>query len=94
MSRNAWALTKQNKNFNVVIFRRGLTALILSLLVSVITVVVMFYIYIHRPEPDFYATNGATPPIMLEALSAPNQSSTALLPPDPPTDDGVRVIPQ
>lgn len=94
MSRGTWALTKQNKNFNVLIFRRGLTALILSLIVSIITVVVIFYIYIHRPEPDYYATNGATPPIMLKGLLAPNESSTALLPPDPPTDNGVRVIPQ
>lgn len=94
MSREAWALTKQNKNFNVLVFRRSLTLLILSLIVSCLITGFIFYTYIGEPEPDYYATNGATPPIKLTGLLAPNLSSTALLEPDPATDDRVKVIPQ
>lgn len=94
MGRQNWALIKQNKNFNVNVYRRGLVALILSLGITSIIVLLIFYIYLREPVPDFYATNGVTPPIMLKALQAPNMSSTALLEPDPPNDDGVRVIPQ
>ncbi len=94
MSREAWALIQQNKNFNVHIFRRGLTALIVSLGLSCIIVLLMFYTYLREPEPDYYATDGITPPIQLQPLLDANNSSTWLLPPDPPNDDSVRVIPQ
>lgn len=94
MSREAWALIKQDKNFNVNVYRRGIISLIVSLGLSCIIVLLMFYTYITEPEPDYYATNGMTPPIKLQLLLAPNLTSTALLPPDPPDDDGVRVIPQ
>ncbi len=94
MSRETWSLLKQNRSFNVNVFRRGLLALILSLGISCIIVLLIFYIHSREPEPDFYATNGVTPPIMLKALQGPNMSSTALLESDPPNDDGLRVIPQ
>jgi len=94
MSRETWELAKRHKNFNVQIYRRGLMAVICSLGLSCVIVLVAFYKYVDMPEPDYYATNGARPPIMLNALLAPNSSSTAILPPDPPTDDVVKVIPQ
>lgn len=94
MSRETWALIKQNKNFNVHVYRRGLLLLILSLILSCTIGLLMFHIYINQPERDFYATSGITPPIKLSPLLAPNASSKALLDPDPPTDDVQRVIPQ
>lgn len=94
MSRETWALIKQNKRFNVHVYRRGLMALIVSLLLSCFIMLLLFYRVITEPEPDFYATSGVTPPILLKALIAPNTSSMALLEPDPPTDDRVRIIPQ
>lgn len=94
MSREAWSLIKQNKNFNVHVYRRGLIALILSLGISGVLASLMFYFYAHQPEPDYYATSGITPPIQLKGLLAPNMTSQALLEPDPPTDDTPRVIPQ
>ncbi len=94
MSKDDWEIIKQNKDFYVLIYRRGLSALICFLILSCVIVLLIFFKYLSLPEPDYYATNGATPPIMLKALLEPNMSSTALLPPDPPSDDMVRVIPQ
>ena len=94
MSRETWYLIKHNKNFNVHVYRRGLFLLIISLLLSCIIGLLMFYLYIHQPEREYYATSGITPPVKLNAMSAPNETSNALLPPDPPTDDVQRVIPQ
>lgn len=94
MSRETWSLIKNNKNFNVHIYRRGLLALIISLCLSVIFSGLIFYIYRNLPERDYYATNGITSPIQLKSMLAPNESSVPLLPDDPPTDDTPRVIPQ
>ena len=94
MSREAWALTKKHKNFNVNVYRRGLLMLILSLTLNIALGWLMYYFYKNLPERDYYATSGETPPIKLKALLAPNESSQALLDPDPPTDDVSRVIPQ
>ncbi|KTD65835.1 type IVB secretion system protein IcmM/DotJ [Legionella shakespearei] len=94
MSRESWRLIKENKNFNVHIYRRGLLILIISLCLSSITGIYMFYLYINLPERDYYATSGVTAPIKLKSMPTPNESSQALLDPDPPTDDSPRVIPQ
>ena len=94
MSRETWDLIKHNKNFYVHIYRLGLLFIIISLILSCTMGLLMFYLYVHEPERDYYATSGITPPIMLNALSAPNETPNALLPPDPPTDDVQRVIPQ
>ncbi|BCA94122.1 phosphoesterase [Legionella antarctica] len=94
MSRETWALIKHKKNFNVHVYRRGLFLVMISLSLSSIIGLLMFYIYINEPERDYYATSGITPPIKLKPMLAPNASSNALLPPDPPTDDVQRFIPQ
>jgi intracellular multiplication protein IcmM len=94
MSREAWSKIKYGKNFNVNIYRRGLVALILSLVLSCVFGGSIFYIYMHLPERDYYATSGVTPPVKLQARLTPNESSVALLEPDPPTDDIPRYIPQ
>lgn len=94
MSREAWALIKENKNFNVHMFRRGLTLLVLSLILSCFLGLLMFYIYLNEPERDYYATSGITPPVKLQSRLTPNESSQALLEPDPASEDETRVIPQ
>lgn len=94
MSREAWALIKRNKNFNVHVYRRGLNLLILSLLLSCFFGGMMFYLHINKPERDYYATNGITSPVKLKAMLTANSSSQPLLEADPPNDDQQRVIPQ
>ncbi len=94
MSRETWALIKNNKNFNVHAYRRGVTVLIGSLFLSCLISVLMFYEYLNQPERDYYATSGVTSPIKLTAMLAQNDSPQALLEPDPPSDDVIRVIPQ
>ncbi len=94
MNRESWAIIKQKKSFNVNVFRRGLISLIVSLGLSCILGLLMFYVYLTEPERDYYATSGVTPPIKLTPMSAANMSSQALLPPDPPTDEEEKLIPQ
>jgi intracellular multiplication protein IcmM len=94
MGRNAWALIKADKNFNVHIYRRGLTFLILSLLLSGALGGVIAKIYLNEPERDFYATDGITPPIKLTPMLTPNMSSQPLLAPDPVAGTEAKVIPQ
>jgi intracellular multiplication protein IcmM len=94
MSREAWLLIKDNKSFHVHMYRRGITLLILSLILSGIFAALIYYLYRHLPERDYYATSGVTSPIELKALTAPNESTTPLLEPDPPTDEVEKVIPQ
>lgn len=94
MSRENWALIKRNKNFNVNVYRRGLSFLIFVLFLNVGMGVLIAYIYLHQPERDFYATSGVAAPIQLTVMLAANMSSQPMLPPDPPMDDGARIIPQ
>jgi intracellular multiplication protein IcmM len=94
MSRENWALIKRNKNFNVNVYRRGLSFLIFILFLNVGMGALIAYIYLHQPERDFYATSGVAAPIQLTVMLAANMSSQPMLPPDPPMDDGARIIPQ
>ncbi len=94
MGKENWAIFKQNKNFNIKIYRGGLTVLILAMLLNTGIGSAIAYIYLHEPERDFYATSGIAPPIQLTALTEPNRSSHPLLDPDPPTDNSVRVLPK
>ena len=94
MNRETWNLIKNNKNFNVHIFRRGLFVLVASLSLSCIITLLLFYVYITEPERDYYATDGVTPPVKLNSLLARNLSATALLAPDPPSDLSEKLIPQ
>ncbi len=94
MNRESWSLIKNSKLFNVNVYRRGLSALIISLGLSCFLGVLLFYIYITEPERDYYATNGVAPPVKLTSMATRNMSSRALLDPDPPTDLEEKVIPQ
>lgn len=94
MNRDSWDLIKNSKVFNVNIYRRGLISIIISLVLSTVLGILMFYVYLTEPERDYYATNGVTPPVKLTSMTTPNASSRALLEPDPPTDLEEKLIPQ
>lgn len=94
MSKLTWDLIKNRKNFHVILYRRGLSAIIISLGVSCVLMLGIIYLYINTPQRNYYASNGVSPPIKLNPLKAPNMSSEALLEPDPPEQEEQKVIPQ
>lgn len=94
MGRVNWNTIKQSKMFYVVIYRRSLSALMISLVLNCIFSLLIYYVYLSRPEPDYYATSGIAPPIQLTVMAEPNKSSVALLPPDPVEEVEARPIPQ
>jgi intracellular multiplication protein IcmM len=93
MSRGKWNRIKQSKFFYVRIYRKVSTWLILSLLLNVLLCFSLIYSYLHKPIRTYYATSGITSPIELNALDAPNQTSEALLPPDPISENETKLIP-
>lgn len=60
--------------------------MIISLLLNGLFAFGIYNQLIHRTIPSYYATSGIKPPIQLNPLSHPNDSSEALLAPDPDTD--------
>lgn len=94
MSRQTWTVIKQNKNFNVFIYRRSLGVLLFSLGLNCVWGLLLFYFYLQQPPRDYYASNGEAPPIPLKALPEPNMSAQALLEPDPPSETLEKAIPQ
>ena len=94
MSRDTWLSIKQSKRFYVNTFRRVGSTLLLSVILNLALGVVIYFIYFGRPQNDFYATDGVTPPVLLTAMDIPNNTSVALLASDPETDNDVKVIPQ
>ena len=89
-----WSVIKQRKGFYVTSYRVSLFLLLCSLILSSVFIVLIFYIYLREPEPGYYATNGVTPLVQLRALPAPNNSSAALLAPDPPALAEEKEIPK
>lgn len=79
MSQGVWNLIKSSKRFNVHIYRQLIRWLVFSLALNVMLCLLVSRIYFTRPDFNFYSTDGVTPPIELEALSAPNESATPLL---------------
>lgn len=94
MSVKAWNLIKRSKEFYVRTYRKTETAIVISVIISVGLIVGIIYTYSIRPEPDYYATFGETPPVPLIAMDAPNYSSQALLADDSNQDSDVKAIPQ
>lgn len=79
MGREAWEHIRSHKNFYRDNFRRGCNALTVALLIILGLAIVIFYIYITRPEPEFYATssNGNIAPVT--PLNHPNYSHEPLI---------------
>lgn len=94
MSRETWRLIKQSKRFYVSTYRVTANTLIASIIINLILGFVIHFIYFSQPESDYYATNGAMPPIELTPMDSPNVTSVALLPSDPENESDGRVIPQ
>lgn len=94
MGRTTWALIKADKNFNVQMYRRGLSFLLVSLVLNVILGVLIVNVFLQKPERDFYATDGITPPVQLTPLLTRNMSPQPLLAPDPIAETEGKVIPQ
>ena len=94
MSRRVWDLIKRSKRFYVRSYRRSGTLLLVSMALNVFLGLAISYVYIKLPEPDFYATYGETPPVLLTAMDIPNYSSVPLLATDSNQDSDVRTIPQ
>ncbi|WP_133128942.1 type IVB secretion system protein IcmM/DotJ [Legionella nagasakiensis] len=79
MSRVAWDLIKNSKHFYVDTYRKAITFLLFSTVLNVFLGMGIYYAYFNLPEPDFYATSGVTPPVMLTSLDEPNYTSVPLL---------------
>lgn len=94
MSRGAWTKIRQSNRFYIDTYRRGATALFVSLTLNVLLGMAIYYVYSGLPEPDFYATDGVTPPVPLIAMDKPNESSTALLANDQNDTNNTKVAPQ
>ncbi len=94
MSRGNWTNIRQSNRFYQDSYRRGVTALLVSILLNVCLAVGLYYAYFSLPERDFYATDGITPPLLLKALNEPNNSSKALLPNDQNDYDNINTAPQ
>lgn len=77
---------KQGKFFYRNAYRRSVGALLISITITIFLLVTILFLIATEPEQTFYATSGETAPVKLQPLSAPNQSSTPLLPNDPPDD--------
>lgn len=84
---------KNRKRFYVHSYRRAIRILLISLLLNGLFVAGIYYKYITRPERDFYASDGITAPIQLNSLMQANNSTSALLPPDPVLNNETKVIP-
>lgn len=95
MSRQLWQDIIHRKFFYVQTYRRTLTALFISLVLNAVLGLGMYVAYLFQPARDFYATSGVTQPLQLTPRLTPNESSTALLAPDPVQDnDQIKEIPQ
>lgn len=94
MSRQTWRLIKESKSFYIRTYRSGLIALVLSSFINLFLSVALYYVYFDRPERDYYATSGVTPPILLTALDSPNHTSVPLLPDDDGIEEDAKLIPE
>lgn len=82
MSRASWHETMRSKSFDIVYYRRLTRLVVVSFLLNAALCYLAVHLFLSRPEPIYYSTNGATPPVQLTPLDEPNDSSVALLPSD------------
>lgn len=94
MSRETWLSIKNSKSFYVSSYRRACTLVIGSLVINLALISGIYYAYFNQPEREYYASNGVTPPMLLSPRDTPNDSSAALLPPDPVNAPPVKLIPE
>ncbi len=86
MTSTTYEQRKLGRYFYVLNYRKLGRVLIYSMLVNIILFFLISFVYFHERSPNYYSTNGASNPVQLTAISAPNYSSQALLPDDIPAD--------
>lgn len=94
MSRGTWTRIRQSNRFYIDTYRRGVIALLVSVSLNAFLGVAVYHTYFSQPEPDFYATDGITLPVLLTAMDHPNNSPNALLANEQNDYDNTKVVPQ
>lgn len=94
MARSAWRTIIASRYFYVRTYRRLLFMIMVSLSMSALLGISIAYVYFNRPPRTFYATNGITSPMQLNALEGPNQTANFLLAEEPPSIEAAKVIPK
>jgi hypothetical protein len=94
MSKEDWLLVRSSKQFSVSLYRRIGTAIVVSLALNIALCVWALHQFFTRPAPAFYSTNGASPPMMLDALNAPNETSVPLLKSVSDKENDTKPVPQ
>lgn len=94
MSRGAWRIIRDSKFFYVNTYRRVTITLVISTGINLFLGMAVYYLYFGQPEPEYYATSGVTPPILLTAMDSANYTTVPLLPEDDATEDITRAIPE
>lgn len=84
---------KNRKGFYVSGFRLSVSLLMVSVILNLGLSAGIQNRLVRIPEPNFYATDGISAPILLNPLKAPNESSTPLLPDDLPEEMAPRELP-
>lgn len=95
MSGVVWGEIKASKRFYVYLYRRSLNTLLISLLLNLIFGSVAIHLFLKRPGRIAYSSDGASPPVELSAMTAPNESSVPLLASDPKSSqEEIKVVPE
>ena len=77
---------KTRKNFYRNLFRRSVKLTLIMGVLGISQAAMIFYLYITRPDPDYYSTSGVAAPMQLTAMQTPNFRSEFLLQPDLPDE--------
>ncbi|OGT50646.1 MAG: hypothetical protein A3F17_04735 [Gammaproteobacteria bacterium RIFCSPHIGHO2_12_FULL_41_15] len=94
MSARLRHLKINTKGFYIASYRRMTVVLLFSISINILLLIAIFIVHITEKEPDYYATNGETPPLKLTGLNRPNASSHALMEDEVAEINLERVIPK
>ena len=94
MSRSAWKIIKQTKQFYVSAYRRSGSIIIVLVIINTLLSFGVGYTYFNKPERAYYATYGETPPVELTGMGSANDTSVPLLADETIIDSDVRNLPQ
>ena len=83
MSQIYWDNIRSNIYFYIVTYRRLCNFLLFLLGCSFVLIALIIYFYASMPTRHYYATSGVAAPLEIIAMSRPNDTGYALLPPDP-----------
>jgi len=92
MARMAYEEVILQKGYYQQRLRKGAVLLLFFLLLMGGFILALYFVYISRPQPDYYATTNASQILQLRGMNNPNMSSKALLKPDPPEELTVKGL--